>query len=71
MLRYLAFVGLGTLLAGCTAASEPYANADGVIGFRYHDGMHSNSVASPSPQAIENARRGVWLWPPADNGRPG
>jgi hypothetical protein len=24
-----------------------------------------------SPQAIENAKHGVWLWPPAERGRPG
>jgi hypothetical protein len=36
-----------------------------VIGYRYHDGNHQNEVVSPSPQAIENGKHGVWLWPPA------
>jgi len=59
------------LLAGC--ATDPGATAaeDGAVyGYQYHDGAHPNYVtAQPSPQAIENARRGVWLWPPAAVGR--
>ncbi len=63
---------IGVLLTACATEPEPWAKAaDGPRGYWYHDAMHSNIVVSPSPQAIENAKRGVWLWPPADNGRPG
>jgi hypothetical protein len=41
-----------------------------VIGYRYHDGNHLNYISSPSPQAIENGRHGVWLWPPAGSIKP-
>ena len=40
------------------------------VGYAYHDGLHSDWVASPSQQALYNAAHGVWLWPPTDNGRP-
>ena len=71
MSRYLGFCAIAASLAACATAPEPWATpGDGPLGYRYHDGMHSNAVASPSPQAIENAKHGVWLWPPAENGRP-
>jgi hypothetical protein len=72
MSRCLAFCIIGTLLAGCATAPEPWAEAGGgPRGYWYHDALHLNTVASPSPQAIENAKHGVWLWPPAERGRPG
>jgi hypothetical protein len=65
--RCLSLCAVGALLAGCAA------EAPGPIqGYSYHDGNHPNDVsAHPSPQAIENAARGTWLWPPAVNNRPG
>jgi hypothetical protein len=70
MLRYLVLCGLCATAAGCAPALDP-AQTQGVIGYRYHDSNHQNEVVSPSPQAIENAKRGVWLWPPAGTIRPG
>lgn len=70
MLRYLALSALCAATAGCAPAPET-AQTGGVIGYRYHDANHQNEVVSPSPQAIENARHGVWLWPPAGTIRPG
>jgi hypothetical protein len=70
-LRDLALCGVCAAMSGCAAAPEPTQTQGGVIGYRYHDGNHQNEVVSPSPQAIENARRGVWLWPPAGAIRPG
>ncbi len=70
--RYLALYALGASLAACTTIPEPWANASGgPRGYWYHDAIHSNVVVSPSPQAIENAKHGVWLWPPAEIGRNG
>lgn len=66
-LSYLAFVA-ASLLAGCDPTAG--TNTTGVPGYHFYDGMHQISVSSPSPQAIEAARRGVWLWPPTDNSRP-
>ena len=57
------------LLSACAANPGPTAGQGVVYGYQYHDGRHPNDVNSqPSPQAIENARQGVWLWPP-DIGR--
>ena len=70
-LRYLALCGLCAASAGCVAAPGPGEGSDGVIGYRYHDGNHPNYIVSPSPQAIENGRSGVWLWPPAGSIKPG
>jgi hypothetical protein len=71
ILRHLALWGFCAVLTGCTAASAPTATPGSVIGYRYHDGNHQNEVVSPSPVAVENARRGVWLWPPAGSIKPG
>ena len=70
MLRHLVLFGLGATVAGCAVPPGP-AQPQGVIGYRYHDANHQNEVVSPSPQAIESARHGVWLWPPAGTIRPG
>ena len=69
MTRYLVLGCLCAAQLGCAAVEPP--QSQGVIGYRYHDGNHQNGVVSPSPQAIDNARRGVWLWPPANSIRPG
>ena len=69
-LRYLALCAVSALPAGCTL--DPTAGTDtAALGYRYHDANHPNGLAQPSPQAIENARRGVWLWPPAASLRAG
>ncbi len=70
-LRYPALCGLCATLAGCVAAPGPGEAPGEVIGYRYHDANHPNYIVSPSPQAIENGRHGVWLWPPADSLRRG
>jgi hypothetical protein len=71
MSRLLALCAAGALLAGCastsTTSDSAYAKP---VGYAYHDGLHSDWVASPSQQALYNAAHGVWLWPPTDNGRP-
>ena len=64
-IQYLALCAIFVALAGCAPAPEPTQTPDGVIGYWYHDGNHQNQVVSPSPQAVENAKSGVWLWPPA------
>lgn len=71
---YLALCTFGGLLAGCanTQTIGPLPTAyDGPPGYVYFDAIRPNYVVSPSPQAIENARTGVWLWPPVDKGRRG
>ena len=70
-LRHLALCGLCAASAGCVATPEPGQIPGEVIGYRYHDANHPNYVVSPSPQAIENGRSGVWLWPPAGSIKPG
>ncbi len=70
-LRYLALCGLCAGPAGCAVPPESAESPGEVIGYRYHDANHPNYIVSPSPQAIENGRRGVWLWPPAASIRPG
>jgi hypothetical protein len=65
---YLALCAAGLLPTGCATTPDP---TDATLGYAYHDANHPNHVSSPSPQAIENARHGVWLWPPAENDRPG
>jgi hypothetical protein len=51
------------LLAGCAADTAPPAG-NSVVGYRFYDANHPNGVNGASAQAIENARRGTWLWPP-------
>jgi len=63
-LRYLVLCAIGTLPAGC-AAVPPDSTEAPPLGYLYHDANHPSSIAQPSPQAIENAKHGVWLWPPA------
>ena len=59
-------------MTGCAQTPEP---SDGtpyaVRGYWFHDSMHPNTVVSPSPQAIDNANHGVWLWPPKQSTRAG
>ena len=68
MLRYLVLCALCAAASGCGPTP---GQTDAVVGYRYHDGNHQNEVVSPSPQAIENAKHGVWLWPPAGGIRHG
>jgi len=60
---------LAVLLGGCAATSPGpawlAAAPDQPAGYRYYDNYHPNNVNSPSPEAIENARRGTYLWPPS------
>jgi hypothetical protein len=70
-LRYLALCGLCAASVGCETAPGAGDASGEVIGYRYHDANHPNYIVSPSPQAIENGRRGVWLWPPAGSIKPG
>jgi hypothetical protein len=70
--RYPIFCASVFLLAGCAANAQVTADqGSGVRGYLYHDANHSNQVVSPSPQAIYNGTHGTWLWPPAENDRPG
>ena len=70
-LHYLVLCGLCAASAGCVAGPAPGEASGEVIGYRYHDANHPNYIVSPSPQAIENGRLGVWLWPPAGSIKPG
>lgn len=59
---------VGLLLAGCAQnATAPGIEAaqNGPMGYHYYDNEHPNVVNSPSPEAIQNAQRGTYLWPPA------
>ncbi len=62
---------LGIALSGC-APDLGASNESAVVpGYRYHDANHTNApTARASPQAIENATHGTWLWPPAENDKP-
>lgn len=57
-------------LGGCAStAPTPVGLArtpDQPVGYLYYDGFHPNWVNNPSPEAIANAQRGTYLWPPAD-----
>jgi hypothetical protein len=59
---------LALLLAGCaTTAPTPAGLArtpDQPVGYRYYDNIRPNWVSDASPEAIESAERGTWLWPP-------
>jgi hypothetical protein len=62
---------MGTLLAGCVAASRPTDQELALRGYWYHDPNHQGGASGEAtPQAIYAATRGVWLWPPAENTRP-
>jgi hypothetical protein len=72
MFRFLLACVAGFLLAGCTAAPGIAASQGTVArGYLYHDANHPNGVSQTSPQAEYNAAHGTWLWPPAENDRPG
>jgi len=61
-----AIVAAGTLLAGCMADSRPSDEYLAVRGYWYHDANRPNGGGGQaSPQAINNAPHGVWLWPPS------
>jgi hypothetical protein len=59
--------GLAVLLGGCTATTPAYLEAQNraPVGYRYYDNQHPNWINNPSPEAIANAQRGTYLWPPA------
>jgi len=59
----LTVLAAAVVVAGC-AAPQPETTP---IGYRFHDANHPNDVSNASPQAIENAARGVWLWGPPIN----
>ncbi len=65
--------GLAALLGGCAAIAPTPAGLAALpgqpVGYRYYDNFHPNWVNNPSPEAIANAQRGTYLWPPADNMR--
>ncbi len=62
-----AALGLAVLLGGCTGTTPAGLEAQNgpPAGYRYYDNQHPNWVNNPSPQAIANAQRGTYLWPPA------
>ena len=62
-----AAIVLAVLLGGCTAATPAYLEAQNgkPIGYWYYDNQRPNGVINPSPEAIANAQRGTYLWPPA------
>jgi hypothetical protein len=69
-LRYLS-AGAGILLAGCAVgAGQPVGDVTRT-GYLYHDANHPAGSAPASPQAIYNATHSIWLWPPAENDKPG
>ena len=55
------------LLGGCTATTPADVEAQNgaPVGYQYYDNQHPNAVINPSPEAIANAQRGTYLWPPA------
>jgi hypothetical protein len=60
-------IALATLLGGCAVTTSAGAEAQNAapIGYRYYDNQHPNNVVQPSAEAIANAQRGTYLWPPA------
>ncbi|HLY88838.1 MAG TPA: hypothetical protein VKQ27_07625 [Acetobacteraceae bacterium] len=58
---------LATLLGGCVGTNSAGGQAQNAapIGYRYYDSQHPNYVIQPSAEAIANAQRGTYLWPPA------
>jgi hypothetical protein len=69
-LGYPLLCTVGIVLAGCAAVPQPPTQG-ALPGYRFNDAIHPNSVVSPSPQALHNASRGVWLWPPKETTRSG
>jgi hypothetical protein len=73
-MRYCFWLAV-VLLAGCAPYPEGVPGLSTgenspVIGYRYYDNFHPNYVNQPSQQAIANARRGTYLWPPFTNEDP-
>lgn len=64
------FLVLATLLGGCAATNSAGVEAQNAapVGYRYYDSQHPNNVVQPSAEAIANAQRGTYLWPPAISG---
>jgi hypothetical protein len=61
-----------TLLGGCEPNVLPTDQELALRGYWYHDGNHQGGASgATTPQAIYAATHGVWLWPPAENTRPG
>jgi hypothetical protein len=60
-------LALAVLLGGCAAATAPGVEAQygAPAGYRYYDNQHPNYVVQPSAEAVANAQRGTYLWPPA------
>ncbi len=58
---------LAMLVGGCAATSSAGVEAQNAapVGYRYYDGQHPNHVVQPSAEAVANAERGTYLWPPA------
>jgi hypothetical protein len=69
--RYLPLCAATLMLAGCAGGTPPSVQEGARPGYWYHDGNHHNSVSQSSPQADYNATHGTWLWPPAENDKPG
>jgi hypothetical protein len=68
----VAVLAAGVLLAGCTAAERPSGQELALRGYWYHDANHQGGASGQAtPEAVYNAIHGVWLWPPAENARPG
>ena len=69
--RFVSFVFIAILLAGCAAnAGTSYERNVAAYGYLYHDGNHNGGSSQASPQAIQNATHGTWLWPPAEGDIP-
>jgi hypothetical protein len=62
-----AVFALAVLLGGCAATAPATLSAQNgaPAGYRYYDNQHPNYVINPSAEAIANAQRGTYLWPPA------
>lgn len=69
MRRGFPIIVLTMLLGGCAATTSAGVEANATpLGYRYYDSQHPNYVIQPSAEAIANAKRGTYLWPPAMSG---
>jgi hypothetical protein len=73
--RYLALCALCALALGCVpgpgVSVDPASTQnDAQPGYRYHDANHPDGVQNASPQAVNNAAHGTWLWPPQESEVP-